>query len=156
MLFADQLSNTCFVLLKQLLETVHHLRTFGRRGIAPGWKGQLGRVDGLLHGFAVSKAERMDNLAGGRVVYIASTPAADDALCVNQMRDGSHCCFALVLMSRGSQALTDKVSRLYVEAGQVAKIDALQNRGSVTDHRRRDGSLFRRRTTRNRATLLPT
>ncbi|RMQ87151.1 hypothetical protein ALP97_200313 [Pseudomonas salomonii] len=89
-LLADQLRDTRFVLLQQLLETKHHLGTLGWRRIAPGRERRLGRVDRLLNGFTAGQWHLVNHLAGGRVVHVGTTAAVIDQLTVDQMLDKAH------------------------------------------------------------------
>jgi len=89
-LFADQLGDSRFVLLQQLLETKHHLRTLGRRCTAPGRESRLGGVNGLLDGRAISQWHLMNRLASGRVEHIGRASAVAQQFAIDQMRDEAH------------------------------------------------------------------
>ncbi len=93
-LLADQLDQALFVALQQLLEAEQHLGALGRRGVAPGRKGGLSGIDGLLQGGGIGQGHFADHRAGGGVVDRRTTAATVDQLAADEMletHEGTPC-----------------------------------------------------------------
>ena len=90
MLFADQLGDTCFILLQQLLEAKHDLGPLGRRRVTPSRKCCLGCINGFLDSFAAGQRHLMNHFACRWVKHIRSTTGVTHHLAIDQMLNRAH------------------------------------------------------------------